>query len=92
MPVQRMSARWPELFQKYVEDQLGHRECKIRGPTYGPWSVRAWKKPNLDREKTGRAKEFTPTPRAMGVVEVSDLRTSLLLMLGTLSASKTSGV
>ena len=71
---------------------MGNHRCKIRGRAYGPWSVRAWKKPNLDREKTWRSEESTPTPRAMGVVEVSDLGVSLLRMLGTLYASNISGV
>ena len=71
---------------------MWNRGCKIRGRAYGPWSVRARKKPNLDREKTWRSEESTPTPRAMGVVEISDFGASLLRMLGTLYASKTSGV
>ena len=65
---------------------------KIRGRAYGPWSVRAPKKPNLDRGKTWRSEEFTPTLRAMGVVEVCDLGASLLRMLGTPYALKTSMV
>ena len=92
MLVQRMSAGSLKCIRKYVEDQVGNNGCKIRGRAYGPWSVRAWKKPNLDRGKTWRSEEFTPTPRAMGVVEVSDLGASLLRILGTRYASKTSVV
>ena len=47
---------------------------------------------NPDREKTWRSKESTSTPRAMGVVEVSNLVASLLGMLGMLYALKTAGL
>ena len=92
MLVQRMSVGSLKWIRKYVEDQVGNPACKIRGRTYGPWSVRAWKKPNLNREKTWKSEESTPTPRAAGVVEVSVLEASLLWMLETLYVSKTSGV
>ena len=71
---------------------MGNRASKIRSRVYGPWSVQAWGKPDLDREKTWRSEESIPTPQAMGVVEVSDLGASLLRMLGTLYALKASGV
>ena len=92
MLVQRMSAGSLKWIRKYVEDQVGNHGCKIRDRAYEPWSVRAWKIPNLDREKTRRSEEFIPTPRAMGVVEVFVSGASLLRMLETLYISKTSRV
>ena len=75
-----------------MEDQVRNHGCKIRRRAYAPWSVRAWKKPNLDSKKTWRSEESTPSPKAMGVVEVSNLGASLLQMLETLYASETSGL
>ena len=92
MLVQRMSVGSLKWIRKYVEDQVGNHGCKIRGRAYGPWPVRAWKEPNLNRQKTWRSEESTPTPRAMGMVEVSVLGASLLRMLETLHVSKTSGL
>ena len=92
MLVQRTSAESLKWIRKYVEDQVGNHGCMIGGQAYGPWSVRAWKKPNLDREKTWRSEEFTLTLQAMGVVEVSVMGASLLSMLETLYVSRTSGV
>ena len=65
---------------------MGNNGSKIRSCAYGPWLVGAWEKPNLDCDKTWRPEVCTPTPRAMGVVEVFDFGPSLLLMLGTLYA------
>ena len=58
MLVQRRSARSLKWIRKYVEYQVENHRLKIRGQAYGPWSVRAWKKPNLDRGRTWRSEEF----------------------------------
>ena len=46
----------------------------------------------MDRERTWRSEESTPTPQAMGAVVVSDLGGWWLRMLETLYASETSKV
>ena len=54
--------RVAEMDSENVEDQVDNHGSKTRGQAYGPWSIRAWEKPDLERQKTWRCEDSTPTP------------------------------